>query len=446
MTGLSLIRRYALVVLLVGALTRFVALSSPREVIFDEVTFGKFITYYCCTHERFFDMHPPHGRGLVALGALAGGYDGSFTFEKIGQPYGDQPVFWFRFVPALTGVLIPWLFFLLLRELGATPVTSLVGGVLVALDNALITETRIIVFDGVLVAATLGAIVCFLIAQRHPRRTWWLLGAGALAGLAIGAKWTGLAGLGLIFACLMFGLGVVTGRASERFRQALLLLAPAFVVYVAGWIIHWAVLVNPGQGDAFYPTTGNLVQDFVEAQRVTWIQNKTFAATHPDGSKPWTWPLMKIVPYFWQGEGRSIHMLGNPVVWWGSFALLVGIVAQLFALRPLGVSQLPAPVRKANPWPMLVAYAFAFLPLFPITRVMFMYHYLTPLVFGLAFVMLWLDRGGWSFEAPFSQQPRRVYLVLAAGIIGFLLVMPVTYGFSMGSYDEWLAETIRSWR
>ena len=440
------VRRYALVVLLVGALTRFVALTSPREVIFDEVTFGKFITYYCCTHERFFDMHPPHGRGLIALAAMAGGYDGSFTFEKIGQPYGNQPVFAFRFVPALTGVLIPWIFFLLLRELGATPVTSLVGGVLVALDNALITETRIIVFDGVLVAATLGAVVCFLIAQRHRRRTAWLIAAGALGGLAIGAKWTGLAGLGLMCACLMFGLGVVAGRTSERVRQAVLLLVPAFVVYVAGWIIHWAVLTSPGPGDAFYPTTGSLVPDFVEAQRTTWIQNKTFAATHPDASKPWTWPLMQVVPYFWQGEGRSIYMLGNPVVWWGSFALLIGLLVQFLALRPLGVAPLPAAVRKANPWPMLIAYLMAFLPMFPITRVMFMYHYLTPLLFGVAFVLLWLDRGGWSSDAPFSQQPRRVYLLLAAGVIGFLVVMPLTYGFSVGTYHERLAEIVRSWR
>lgn len=443
---MPLVRRYALVVLLVGALTRFVALTSPREVIFDEVTFGKFITYYCCTGERFFDMHPPHGRGLIALAAMAGGYDGSFTFEKIGQPYGDQPLFAFRFVPALTGVLIPWIFFLLLRELGATAVTSLIGGVLVALDNALITETRIIVFDGVLVAATLGAVLCFLIAQRHRRRAVWLLASGALAGLAIGAKWTGLAGLGLIFACLMFGLGVVKRRTSERLQQAVLLLVAAFVVYVAGWLIHWAVLTSPGPGDAFYPTTGHMVQDFIEAQRITWIQNKTFTATHPDASKPWTWPFMQVVPYFWQGEGRSIYMLGNPVVWWGSFALLAGVIVQLFVLRPLGGAAVPPGTRSTNPWPMLVGYALAFLPMFPITRVMFMYHYLTPLLFGLAFVLLWLDRAGWSSESAFSQQPRRVHLVLTAGIVGFLLVMPLTYGFSVGEYDEWLAGIVRSWR
>jgi dolichyl-phosphate-mannose--protein O-mannosyl transferase len=34
--------------------------------VFDEVTFGKFVQAYCCTGERFFDIHPPHGKLLIA--------------------------------------------------------------------------------------------------------------------------------------------------------------------------------------------------------------------------------------------------------------------------------------------------------------------------------------------------------------------------------------------
>ncbi|MBI3421301.1 MAG: phospholipid carrier-dependent glycosyltransferase, partial [Candidatus Sungbacteria bacterium] len=38
----------------------FTALDYPRQVVFDEVHFGKFVNAYCCTKERFFDIHPPH--------------------------------------------------------------------------------------------------------------------------------------------------------------------------------------------------------------------------------------------------------------------------------------------------------------------------------------------------------------------------------------------------
>ena len=81
---------------------------------------GNFVSAYCCTGERIFDLHPPHGKLLIAAGARLGGYDGKFTFGQIGKPYGDVPVFALRFVPALAGVLIAPLFLLLLVELGAS--------------------------------------------------------------------------------------------------------------------------------------------------------------------------------------------------------------------------------------------------------------------------------------------------------------------------------------
>jgi hypothetical protein len=31
-------------------------------------------------------------------------------------------------------------------------------------------------------------------------------------------------------------------------------------------------------------------------------------------------------------------------------------------------------------------------------------------------------------------------------VVAFLLVSPLTYGYSFGTYDEWLVGVIRSWR
>jgi dolichyl-phosphate-mannose--protein O-mannosyl transferase len=459
------VARYAAIVLALAALTRVVALTSPREVIFDEVTFGKFVNYYCCTGERFFDMHPPHGRMMLAAPAVLAGYDGTFTFEKIGQPYGDAPLFALRLVPALTGTLIPLLFFVLLRQLGGSPAIAFLGGVLAALDNAYIAETRIIVFDGVLVAATLGAVNCFLAAQRSParRRIWLLVAAGALAGLAVGSKLTGLAALGLMLVCLVGGFGIVREQVPARVRQAAVLVAMTALVYVAGWIAHWLLLPNPGPGDAFYPTTGRIVDDFMAAQRTLIEQNLNFKATHPDGSAAWTWPLMKVVPYFWVGPGASMYMLGNPIVWWGSTAGIaaIGIFGFLRRLGLAGKTKLPAtrpmpakqPMRTPAPGKLapavsiaLLAYALTYLPLFTISRVMFMYHYLTPLLFGLAFVLLWLDRAGWTTPEAIRRQRATYFAALAAAVAGFVLVSPLTYGFSAAGYDEWLSALVRSWR
>ena len=84
------IRRPLAILLLVGGLVHFAGLSHPREVVFDEATFGNYVAAYCCTGERIFDVHPPHGKLLIALGAKLGGFDGHFKFDHIGQPYGDQ--------------------------------------------------------------------------------------------------------------------------------------------------------------------------------------------------------------------------------------------------------------------------------------------------------------------------------------------------------------------
>lgn len=445
MTAIPRVRRHLALLVLLGGLTHFVGLTHPRQVVFDEATFGNYVSAYCCSGQRIFDVHPPHGKLLIALAAKLGGF-GGFAFDHIGLPYGDQPVFALRFMPALMGALIPALFFLFLRELRASPRIALLGGLLVALDNAMLAETRILVFDGVLVASTMAALVCFFAAQRHGGRGWRLVLAGALVGLAIGTKTTGLATLGLVGACLVFGLGVVQGSFRVRLRQALVIGAAAITIYMAGWVAHWVLLPNPGPGDAFYPTTGRIVQDLITAQRTMLEQNVALAATHPDASRPWTWPFMKVVPYFWQGDGASMYMVGNPVVWWGSAILLLGILVQVAVMRPLGARLAPPANTRPLPWVALVGYAIAFVPFFPIVRVLFLYHYLTPLLFSLAFVLLWLDRLGWGADE--GSRPHRASfgIVIGLAIAGFVLVSPLTYGFSVGQYDEWLAGCVRSWR
>lgn len=438
--------RYPVACLLVlGVLTHFVGLTHPREVIFDEVTFGKYVAAYCCTGQRIFDVHPPHGKLLIAAAARVGGFTGSFTFDRIGVPYGDEPLLALRFVPALMGAIIPVLLYAFLVQLNASRPVAGLGGLIVALDNAMIVDTRLIVFDGILVASTLAAVTCFLAAQRHQRIGWELIAAGLLAGLAVGTKTTGLSAIGIIGVCLVFRLGVVKGSGAWRLRQALVVIASATGVYAAGWILHAMLLTQPGPADAFYTTTGNIVDDLLTAHRAMLRYNIELAAMHPDGSRAWTWPLMKVAPYFWQGQGASIHMVGNPVAWWGSTLVLTSVLVYLVILRPLGV-RITTVNQTPRPWVALVSYAIAFLPLWPVTRVAFLYHYLTALTFAIAFLLLWLERCGWVPVTP-SGRPQRSYLVIVVlAVVGFTLISPVTYGFSAGTYDESLVTWIRSWR
>lgn len=441
-------RALALLILL-GAIVHFTGLTHPREVVFDEVHWGKSVTAYCCTGQRVFDIHPPHGKLLLTIGAWLGGYDGKLSFDEIGQSYGDEPVFFLRLVPALVGIAIPPLFLLLLRYLGASFPAAFFGGLLLVFDNALLVETKFILFDGILVAAIIGSLVCVLAIDRassvNARRAL-AVGGGALAGLAVGTKFTGLVAPALIALYLIVRVVKQRNNAGPVLQSALIMSVAAVVVYLGGWWIHFALTPNPGPADAFHPTTGHFFHDLEVIHETMLSTNFAMAQTHPDASRPLTWPLMKIAPYFWTGNGASIYLVGNPVVWWGASLLFVVFTVNslLMIVTRLRVDT-PGPA-QAGVWIPFVGFLMAYLPFFGISRVIFLYHYFTPLVFSLAFVILWLDAAGWIRSPDLRGQRASYYGAIVLLVVAFLLVSPVSYGFTVGNYQDWLIGVIRSWR
>ena len=436
-----------LALLVIGVLTHLIGLSHPRQVVFDEVHWGKHVTAYCCSGARQFDVHPPHGKLLITVGAVLGGYDGSQSFESIGLPYGRNPVFWLRLVPALCGIAIPILFFFFLRGVGGSVPIAWMGGFLLALDNAFILETRTMLFDGILVASSLGALVCLLRIERATTtvRSWaWTLASGALAGLAVGTKFTGLAVPALIGIWLAREWWTA-GRSGLIVRRGLLIGVAGVAVYLAGWLVHFSLLTQPGPADAFHPTTGRFVEDLRVAHRTMIAANAGMVATHPDASLPLTWPIMKVPPYFWSGETAVEYLIGNPVVWWGSSVLIVVLIVNFGLARVTQIKLAPRP-SSSRLWWLLIAYVLAYLPFFRVTRILFLYHYLTPLVFALACVLIWLEEMGWTRPESAGRQRASYYAVMAAAVVGFLLMSPLTYGYSGGAYGNWLVAAIRSWR
>ena len=86
----------ALVLLVVGVFTRMLRLESPQNVVFDEMHYGKYASLYL-KNTFFFDSNPPLGKMIIALAGYLAGFDGRFTFDKIGQEYPhDLPLFALR--------------------------------------------------------------------------------------------------------------------------------------------------------------------------------------------------------------------------------------------------------------------------------------------------------------------------------------------------------------
>src|SRR5512147_2287016 len=130
-----------LLLLALGVITHALWFGTPNSAVFDEVHFGKFVSAYF-THEYYFDIHPPLGKLMLAGWGWLWGFKPGFSFATIGEVYPDKLYLALRFLPALAGALLPLVIFGVARRLRLSLAASALAGILVALDNALLVQTR----------------------------------------------------------------------------------------------------------------------------------------------------------------------------------------------------------------------------------------------------------------------------------------------------------------
>jgi dolichyl-phosphate-mannose--protein O-mannosyl transferase len=437
--------------LALSAALHFFRLSEPDTVVFDEVHFGSYVNAYCGDGAYFFDIHPPHAKLLIAALAAVGGYRGQQSFDVIHAPIDQVSPALLRLGPALAGTALPLVIFGLLSLLGASRWAAFLGALAVVLDNGLLLQTRIIALDGILLLATFAALSSFLMAQRQrrrPARTAWALVAGALAGFAVGCKFIGLVALVVIGLCAAAPLlRNWNGRTLRRTAiDGLTVLVAAGGVYFAGWALHFGLLDQPGPGDVWGRPSGDLLADIarVHVTMVTEAYNVT--ASHPYASSWWSWPLMLRPVSYWTSGIRHLHFLGNPVVWWGSSLGLALVIAVPALLRTTNLS-LPGSAWPRRLWVPLCGYALSLLPLAGLDRVMFLYHYLMPLVFGLCAVVLWLDHVSWIRPGGWRDQRVSFYAATLALVLGFAAVSPFTLPYvEAPRYQAAVFSALPGWR
>jgi dolichyl-phosphate-mannose-protein mannosyltransferase len=410
-------------------------LTEPRQVVFDEVHFGGFVNAYL-EQRLFFDIHPPHAKLLIAGVTAAGGYRGDQTFQELGGAIDKVSTGLLRLIPAIAGTLLPLALFSFLIHLGASPMAAFLGGLAVVLDNGILLQTRLIALDGVLLLGIFGSLSCFVAALRctdRIRRTRLSLFAGMLAGLAAGSKFTGLAALALIGVTL--ALDFLCGPSWKKLRigasHSVWILTGALVVYVTGWIIHFWLISEPSPELFWRSPTGDLIADLVDIHQRMLSANYGLRIEHPHSSYWYGWPLMTRPIFYWDGHnGTSMHFVGNPVIWWGTTIGLVVVLANLLLLK---ITNMELPNAR-KPWPRLLwvpalGYIIAFAPLIPVQRPLFLYHYLSPLLFALCFELLWLDHVGWTRPGGFRNQRPSFYLATTVLVLGFLAASPFMFPF-----------------
>ncbi|KAM4662658.1 protein O-mannosyl-transferase 1 [Discoglossus pictus] len=248
-----------------GLLSRLWDLSHPQAVVFDEVYYGQFISLYM---KRIFfldDSGPPLGHMLLALAGYLAGFDGSFMWNRIGAEYSSNvPVWSLRLLPAVSGALCIPLSYLILVELGFSAHAGLTAAFLLLFENALLTQSRLILLESVLIFFVLLAFLSYLrftsCQQSRPFSVqwwFWLLLTGVSCSFAVGVKYMGLFSYLLILAiCAVHCWQLLGDRTLSNVSVLVQFLSRGFallvvpvLLYMGIFYIHLSVLTHSGPHD-----------------------------------------------------------------------------------------------------------------------------------------------------------------------------------------------------
>ena len=451
-----------IILILVSVAVHFAFFGHPNETVFDEVHFGKFVSAYY-THEYYFDIHPPGGKLIIAGFAKLFNFSPEYSFAQIGQPFPDHKYLALRFLPILAGTLLPIIIYFLALELGFSVIGAFGAGMMIALENALLTQSRYILMDPFLLSFGFAALL-FYFRWRRTQKIPNLIGMAIFGGLSMSIKWTGIAFLGLagiIELITIVGHGVrdkyygIKNIFKQLPKLALYFIIIPFALYFLIFVIHFSLLTKSGDGDAFmtpafqsslvgsdYATDPqikslNTFQKFIELNEEMYTANQTLTATHPYSSKWYTWPFMVRAIYYWNHASTDtpteskIYLIGNPFIWWAS---TVGILYLLLSLAGEWISKkrLALPL---NTIPLILVGGFLInlLPFVGIGRVMFLYHYLSALIFAILALVYLLDN---------QKSKKLMFSILLITALCFLYFAPLSYGLPLeaGSFQNrlWL--------
>jgi len=469
-----------LVVTLLAAVLRLVNLGHPHQLAFDETyyvkdawslwTLGYEGTWGENANEAFvtlqqlpldakgaFIVHPPLGKWLIALGMSIGGPDNS--------------VGW-RLATALLGTGTVLLTYLIARRLSGSVVVATVSGTLLAIDGLSIVLSRIALLDGILTFFLLLGTLFVLIDRERVlpriRRTdpdapdpmwghvvWrrpWLVAAGVALGAASAVKWSGL------YALAAFGLYVVVTDALARrragvvlwptdaaFRQGpasfLLMVGPAFAVYVASWT-GWLV-TSGGYDRTLDPNPFVSLWRYHQAMLNFHVG---LTKGHAYASPAWEWPLLLRPTAVWVGDEPTgcgtdhciavITSIPNPLIWYA------GVAASLYLVYRLVRSWV---LRRRPPGPALtyplIGLAATYVPwlMFP-ERTIFQFYTVAMMPYLVLALAVTLRVIAGRREDPLYRRQageRTVIVFLVAAVVVSAFFYPVWTGMSV-PYDFWL--------
>ena len=415
-------------------------IDHPSSPVFDEAHFATYAANYSAG-ELFYDIHPPLGKlfyaDVLSLSQSKDAASAQFitvereedgTLRRVAvsdKSFNGFPYVHLRMLSVFFGVLLPFLFFGLLRSIGADRLTSLLAAFLLIFENALLLQTRLILLDGMYLFFGVAALWLYFSSQGK-----FSIASGVLWGLALSVKLIGVVFLGPI---LVLWAIRKRGKSASVLQFALAGVAVLFVCISVNNILY-----APEARNAYWSSLGFFVfpqESYLSASLTelsySVLQYTGYGGWVPAGqgpqSSPWyLWPLMqRPIDYFRAPEG-SIIFSGNAVIWYMSTLSVIvafGILLFRFFRRRRGGS-LMLPL-------LLGGYVTSIAPfIFLIERPTYLYHALPSLLFAVGILALSLS----AFMRWCQNEKKDRFGSIVIGVVilcvlgGFLMSASKTYG------------------
>lgn len=438
----------------------FLFFGYPHQIVFDEVTFGKFIQA-SWQGKYYFDLHPPLGKWLLTLATWPFDMDPTFVFDRIGTPYKDNAYLGMRALTTLCGTLLPLIIYFIMNRIQNSQWISFCAAFFIIFENNLLVVSRFFMLDIFLLFFGFLALLLYLmVREKFSWKFWCATSLAATSAFLI--KWTGASFIAIIlFLELLYYIKKVDRPLFVK--KLAVFFSLGFVFYYLNFSLHFALLPKSGQGDDFmtpqfqrdlegskfyqHPKLESLSDwdKFLELNIMLWRYHQTMHQSHPYSSTAFEWLWMKRPIYYWENGANEnkarIYLLGNPLLWWaGSVAILFLLSNEIHTCKNKWKEffNTKEKSRKLDTDTfILILFLANFVPFFLIDRVMFIYHYNVALVVSLMAL-------SHTLFANFKNKYVAVGVCLAS--VGmFLFFAPISYGLALSPEEYQLRLWFPSW-
>ena len=464
---------YPAVILVISLSVYFPYYGTPQAMFWDE-------NYHVPNAQKYVDgvmymePHPPLGKLLMAVGEVwFGGNENVNKSKLLETDYltGDNapPEMTYKGFrwPSTVMMAFAVLFFygiincITQRAWLAAAFTSLV-----IFDNALVVHSRAVHLDGIQLFFILAELYLFtrIVTSGKPIRLRDYVLLGTFIGLATSVKAT--SAIEFLLLAMLFGVDQWHNIKQWKWLALIKRIAvtvpagviPAVAVFLAVFYIHIG-LGTKVVADRTYKASPEYLNQirmgdtwsfktFSLGMRDNWKFMSEYADGVPrldvckpdeNGSYAINWPLSsKTISYRWDKntvDGKTItkykYLIGNPIVW---FSIVGGIILSTGLIIGRYVYNNPVKDEKLFYWicaftGLYVSYMVAILQ---IERVMYLYHYFIPLVFGainLALIYTYIYREEVIANNKHTIINTALFATLVIAIFAFF--SPFTYGFGL---------------